>query len=564
MKFVRLQPRSMFSLAAIVFTILLPQSSYPELPSPSLEKRWFFCFGYERTRVGLDAIKKLLATAHNFNGMVLSSWDLDAVGHWSADDKALLSELAAYCAERNIELIPTGFSAGYGGAALGHDRSFAAALPVALQLIARDGRIVAEEAANLLRNGSFAERQGDRFEHFALQDAPGSVSFADDDKWGTCMRLEGFGKYPHGHGRLMQRVRIEPQRAYRFTFDLRTESLAPLGSLKAVLLAAQNQLASMSPVRQSDQSWRECHLSFISQKPAEIGVYVGVWGGISGRLWIDNLHFSQSNDLADIVRRTGTPLILSSRERDVQFVEGEDFEPIRCQPRLDAIAISRGSRIREGERLQLDAYKIPSVQHDWGNQISLCMSNPALYEHWAAQARALYAIFPFKTFLLSMDEIRNGGGCAVCQERQARGETMGSILGGCISRQRAMLKALDPEIEVCIWSDMLDPSHNARSDYFGVVGDFDGSWKHVPRDVTIICWHDGIAEKSLRFFANEGFRTVGAAYYDTGNLDNSRRWLRALAATPGSSGIMFTSWEKQYDLMEAFGNLLPSTQVNRE
>jgi hypothetical protein len=46
---------------------------------------------------------------------------------------------------------------------------------------------------------------------------------------------------------------------------------------------------------------------------------------------------------------------------------------------------------------------------------------------------------------------------------------MAEILGDCITRQRAIFKAIDPEIEVMIWSDMLDPSHNARDNYYGVV-----------------------------------------------------------------------------------------------
>jgi hypothetical protein len=67
-------------------------------------------------------------------------------------------------------------------------------------------------------------------------------------------------------------------------------------------------------------------------------------------------------------------------------------------------------------------------------------------------------------------------------------------------------------IEVMIWSDMLDPAHNARDNYYGVVGDFTGSWEHVPKDLTILCWYHAIRDQSLEFFSIRGFRTFGAAY----------------------------------------------------
>jgi hypothetical protein len=181
------------------------------------------------------------------------------------------------------------------------------------------------------------------------------------------------------------------------------------------------------------------------------------------------------------------------------------------------------------------------------------MSNPKLYAHWATQARRLHQVIPFKRFLLSMDEIRNGGGCLACRDRHI---PMAEILGDCITRQRAILKSLDPRIEVLIWSDMLDPAHNAHNNYCGVAGDFTDSWKYVPKDLVIMCWNHKIRNKSLPFFSDRGFRTMGAAYYDSGDLQNSRDWLDSLMRTPHAQGILYTTWEKQYGLLPDFGDLV--------
>ncbi len=532
-----------------------PPSASAKSPAP-LEARWFFCFGYGRNRRDVDRIKSLIdtAAAHGLNGMALSTFGFDSITSWKQDDFALLKEVADHCAKRHIELIPTGFSVGYGGGALKRNRSWAAALPATLRLRAENGRIVPNPGANLLRNGDFEEHSGNRFKGFGFIDAPGKISFADTHaaKGKTSVRLENFTANPHGHGRVMQTVAVRPAQAYQFSVRVKTRDLEPAGEFKAMIMGGDQYLASVYPNLKPTSDWTEVTLDFVNTTYSEVRIYTGIWGGKSGAFWLDDLRFAESAELSDIPRRAGTPLALRSLDRDAVFAEGQDFDPIPCRRVPKGIAIPKGSSIRDGENLELSCYKIPGVSHSWGKQISLCMSNPDLYQYWEAQARRLHEVLPYKRFLLSMDEIRNGGGCISCRER---GVSMAEILGDCFTRQRAIFKRIDPEIEVMTWSDMLDPAHNARNHYYGVVGDFTGSWKHVPRDITIVCWYHKIRETSLSFFSAHGFRTVGACYYDASDLATSRQWLDSLGRTPGAEGIMFTSWRKKYDLLGEFGDM---------
>ncbi|KPK66217.1 MAG: hypothetical protein AMK73_00675 [Planctomycetes bacterium SM23_32] len=523
-----------------------------------LPHRWFYCSGYRQSRQDVDRIKSLIRTAadHGLNGVVLDYLGLDSITRWGEEEFALFQEVADVCRQEGIELIPTGFSVGYGGGALWHDRNFAAALPVTIRLEARGSGAIPVPGPDLMVNGDLEQHEGDRFTGFDFHDQPGEISFAEAAvaaSGTTSIRFENLTANEHGHGRIMQRVAVAPGRCYRFSFRIRTEDLEPVSGVQALVLAGERTLASTQPGLQPTQDWTDVTLEFITVEETEVRVYAGIWGGRSGRFWIDDMQVRQYGTLADIVRREGTPLGLRSLDRDTAFVEGRDFEPVENRPDLEALALTPGTSVREGERLELDCYKTPFIGHGWGRQISLCMSNPALYDYWESQARRLHEVLPYKRFLLSMDEIRNGGGCLLCKQR---GMTMAEILGDCFTRQRAIFKAIDPDIEVLTWSDMLDPNHNAHDDYYHVVGDFTGSWRYVPKDLVIMCWWKERKAESLAFFSAQGFRTMGACYYDADDLSSSREWLDLLTATPGAQGIMYTSWERKYDLLAAYGDMV--------
>ncbi|HHN45816.1 MAG TPA: hypothetical protein ENN09_00105 [Planctomycetes bacterium] len=535
-------------------------------PAPAAEKedgllkyRWVFSFGYGRKREDVDKVKSLIETAaaNGLNGIVLSSFGFDGITRWPEKDFELLHEVAGFCEEKGIELVPTGFSVGYGGGALGHDPNFAAALPAKISLVARGGRCVpAAPDENLLKNGNLEEHDNNRFPHFGFHDQPGEVSFADTSvaaEGKTSIRFENFTANPHGHGRIMQKAPAKPGFAYRFSCKIKTEDLQPVSGIQLLVLMEGGTLVSLRPRLQPTQDWTEITADFINVAETEVRAYAGVWGGKTGRFWLDGIRLYEYGTLESIVRREGTSLELRSSDRPATFAEGRDFEEVKNRRDLQYIALTPETTIKEGEKLELSCYKTPFVGHSWGRQVSLCMSNPALYDYWEEQARRLHAVFRYKKILLSMDEIRNGGGCLLCRNS---GMSMAEILGDCITKQYNIFKRIDPGIEVLIWSDMLDPAHNARGDYYGVVGDFTGSWKHVPRELIIACWYHRIRDESLRFFSEQGFRTLGAAYYDADNLRGCEEWLVSLKKTRGAVGIMYTSWERKYELLAGFGELV--------
>ena len=69
-----------------------------------------------------------------------------------------------------------------------------------------------------------------------------------------------------------------------------------------------------------------------------------------------------------------------------------------------------------------------------------------------------------------------GGTCESCRDKG-----MAQVLGACITRQTEILRRRLPGAQIYVWSDMLDPSHNARGQYYLVNGDYTGSWHQCQR-----------------------------------------------------------------------------------
>ena len=248
--------------------------------------------------------------------------------------------------------------------------------------------------------------------------------------------------------------------------------------------------------------------------------------------------------------------VRSERTGEV-YEEGKDYGPIRDEHldfRFDhdppAIKLLSGGRIQEGERLKVSYYHGVGVND---GQVTACMSEPEVYEIWKKQAELMHRYLAPGKYLLSMDEVRAGGSCQACKGRHL---SMAQMLGDCITKQVALLRQVNPKAEIFIWSDMLDPNHNAHGDYYLVDGDFTGSWQYVPKDLTIVCWYYEKRKESLEFFSSHGFKTLAGAYYDGDTLENPRGWLDALDKTPEAAGIMYTTWQAKYDLLGPFGELL--------
>ena len=353
----------------------------------------------------------------------------------------------------------------------------------------------------------------------------------------------------------MQEIHVRPHRCYRISVWVKTEDLQPAGAFRSWRSPTTGNCSASSMFR-GTSDWHELSMLVNSLDFDTIRLYAGVWGGKEGKFWLDDLSIEEVGPL-NVLRRPGTPVTVKSEDGQVTYKENEDFAP----PGRPRSSISTGStvprrplrilpqgRIQDGQKLLVSWYH-PMVVHS--SQVSVCMGEPELYEIFDREAKALAEHLHPRRVLLNMDEIRMGGTCQACE-----GKEMGQLLGQCITREVEIVRRHIPGCQVYIWSDMLDPNHNAHGNYYLVKGSFVDSWKYVPRDLRMAVWGGEVQEKSLKFFQDEGFEMLVACYYDADNLNDVKGWLAAARPNRKVQGFMYTPWQKKYQLLPAFGDMI--------
>ena len=527
------------------------------------EDRWFYVARNLRTDQELADVEELVRTAGkvNLNGMLFAC-GVEGYAGWEPERKARLAQLKKTCDANGVEIIPIIWSIGY-GTMLGRNLNFVEGIPCKdIPYIAKGGKAFLNGRDTMvIANGGFEQHDGDKPTWNGWIDAPGKRSFTDTmvAHSGKCsVRLEKFGEDKHGHGRICMYLKLTPNRRYRLKLFAKSEGLVPNKGKFMLQFYGKNgeQKASAIPDIAPTQDWKEYSLVFSNGDMAEGNIYVGMWGGVEGKLWIDDITL-EMDGVSDVIRRDGTPFTVKNAKSGEIYEEGRDYAKVEGLKRITSnpkeslvLDLPQGSRIHDGDELLISFYQpARAIAH----QYSTCMSEPALYDEFRKSAKEIMkALNPHKWFL-SMDEVRAGGTCAACE---ARHMDMAHILGDCITKQRAIIKEVRPDAEIYIWSDMLDPKHNARDNYFNCKGTFEGSWNLIPKDIIISCWYHKIREDSMSFFEKLGFRTQAAAYYDVDSLDSSREWLETCNHTKNCTGIMYTSWRRKYALLEEFGKMV--------
>jgi hypothetical protein len=545
----------------LITTVLAAQPGGAKAAEP--EARWVYLQQNLQVAENLPKIEEMLrrAKAAGYNGVVLADYKLNILDRVPEHYFRNADQFRKTCDELKLEIIPAVCGFGYSSGILAHDPNLAEGLPVRDQpLVVRDGKAVVEQATNLLP-GDFEQRKGDAFAGWGFQDEPGSGTFADELVFHggkSSLRIEN-PKGPRGNRRVSKPLKVRPWTQFHVSAWIRTEDFASASDARMFAIGADGRVLSHSNLGvKKSQDWTEHHAVFNSLESSEVRFYVGVWDCGAGRMWLDDVRVLEE-PFVNLVRRPGCPLKVTDESGKTVYEEGRDFAELRDErlgttpyageytlyhqpPVLKALP---GGRIKEGQRLIASFHHAVTI---YDNQVPCSLTEPKVFEIVEDQVRRVNELFRPTRFFLSHDEIRVAGWS---QPEMASGKTSGELLAENVRRCVAIVKEVNPDAKLCIWNDMFDPHHNARDQFYLVRGDLAGSWEGLSKDMTIINWNSGEAEKSLPFFAQRGHRQVLAGFYDA-PPERIKPWLAAGKDTGSIRGVMYTTWQSDFSQLEKF------------
>ena len=558
-------------ILALIVAVGVPRSGSGDDATPRYDRRWVWVMTNLLVDAEADRVVALVERAGRagYNGLVLSDYKLNFLGRMPPTYFEHVARVQEAARQAKVELIPALFPIGYSNGLLANDPNLAEGMRAAAAFTAQGQTAVfLPDPATRLVNGDLEATKGKTFAGFSYQDAPGVSTVLDRElphSGASSCRMEGFAATPVC--RLIQPVPVRPHACYRLSCWVKTRDLAPIGAFRLLALGKSGgqPLTFHEGGLKPTQDWTRIEVAFNSQEQTEVNLYVGVWGGKSGTLWVDDFAIEEVA-LVNPLRRPGCPLTVTSVDGKTVYVEGRDFEPI-SDPKLGMVPfageydfnhpapplrLSAGSRIKDGQRLQVSWYHPALVL---GSYAACCLSEPKVDDLLKDQARRVNDLFHPRTFFMQHDELRVANWCQACQ---SRGLTPGQLLADNVRRCVQTLRDVNLDARVMVWSDMFDPNHNAVAGYYLVNGSLAGAWEGLDPSVIIANWNGGKAKASLDFFAGRGHPQVLAGYYDSD--DNLQLWDDAARGVPKVLGFLYTTWENRYDDLERYGQALLGKQ----
>jgi hypothetical protein len=447
-------------------------------------------------------------------------------------------------ARLHMEIVPCVFPVGYSNDILSQDPNLAEGLSVKdAPFLVKNGEARAvTEAPTQLRNGSFsdtAKKNGWNVLDESVRLEDGAVHMKDPG-----------GK----NSRITQNLQLHPFRVFHLSMRVKSLSFGAMPEAKLLVNGRQLNYAYLGA--KQTQEWTTHHVVFNSLENESAMLYLGAWGATGGELWFDDITLEEAG-LVNVLRREGCPVVVKTEDGKI-LNEGKDYERV-SDPKMGRVPYAGSfdvwheppairTQLPDGTKLRV-SFHHPMLIYD--EQMCACPSEPRFNELLADQAKRVAAAWEPRSFMMSHDEWRVMNWCDACQKRNL---DAGAMAAQNVRDCTGFLKVTSPAARILVWNDMFDPHHNARNHYYLVRGDLTGSWEGLSKDVIIMNWNLGKLHDSLQFFSQRGHKQIIAGYYDA-PVGRLKDHLAAAKDVPGVIGVMYTTWKKKYEDLEAFARI---------
>lgn len=557
-----------------IFAMVLTAVEMAASEKPPFPRTWVFAkvdfYTNQRVDEFLDLMRR--AKEAGYNGFVLHDArmprppDEHPPRYWQN-----LERVRDESDKLRLEIIPSFAPLAFSNGVLGNDPNLAEGVPVKDCLFrVAEGRATVAEPENCLPSGD-CERfyPASRPIGWEFVDGPGKSLFADREvkhSGESSVRMERFrdgSKF--GLCRMLKKLKLKPWHEYYVGAWIRTEKVARPDTIRIVLHGDVESPKRFDLNRRplnvaATQDWKLHEFVFNTFDNDEVWFYIGTWGAESGTIWIDDVSLREVGGI-NLLRREGCPIAVTSNDGSTTYEEGGDFERweyadmgripypgiYRVHPE-PPIVLTPDSRIGEGETLRVSFYHAQEVMN--GSYVT-CLRHERVFELYKQQIQRIRTVFPnTKTYFLKHAELRLAGWCGLCDDPDV---TAGQILAEHVRHVANLVREIQPDAELVVWSDMYDPNHNAVDRYWHTRGSMAESWNGLDQRFIIANWNQGQRDESLKWFAGRGHRQVIATYYDRSNWETVLTdWLDAAEGIEGVEGLMYTTWGNDYRHLEDF------------
>ena len=220
------------------------------------------------------------------------------------------------------------------------------------------------------------------------------------------------------------------------------------------------------------------------------------------------------------------------------FEEGKDYEIVSTDPPV--FHRLSGARFANGDTVFFtgDIYDPREARYH-----KPCPSEPAVYARQTEAIQATVSLLHPKTIHIGHDEVGLVDSDSRCRRRHLSGA---ELFAEQLNKAFKNVKEADPNIEVQLWSDSVNPYHNAAQIHLEKTADFltrqfiVDHWFYdvnTPREMDLM-------QKGMEFFLQRGFRVIVCPWE---HLTNHQFWEKLLRVyslhNPNVLGVMHTEWD---------------------
>lgn len=538
-----------------------------QAPTPQL---WYWHHSYINSDSAVQSSEALIdqALAAGYTGVAFwdSSFSFMSDSFWPSANVTRMKTVMAYAASKGLKVLATPDPFGASNDALQVNPNLAEA-----QRVVGTQFTVNSSKTQLQIVNSFPGLQNPGFEAgkvdwFDLGDAGVTVDTTTAHSGIASALIQNAP----ANARLRQELTLKPWREYHVRLFYKSQNFSGFSQLGIFDVSNSNELRLNPQFSISaNQGWTEVDYMFNSQDSTQAWMYLGVWGGSSGKLWFDDI-LVEETALVYTIRRDGTPVKVYDPENGTVYAEGTDYNYI-IDPRINStrtpytdpyhtpptVTLPAGTHLTAGQTVTIDSYSVFPIAGT--NGAAMCLTDSGVLTWLKQNAQSIQTILPSGAgVFLQYDELRQANSCLTCK---AKNMTAGQLLAWNVGQSIQTYNSVAPGAPIYIWSDMFDPYHNAVANYFDVEGTLAGSWEGLPANVTIMNWNLGNLQNSLRWFSGQNasqpvaHEQIIAGYYDSGNgTSAATSELSSAAGVPGVMGLMYTTWSDDYSQLANFAN----------